>query len=53
MNISNLRKIYHGDFYIFVFLVSTNQRHKKVDIDYSREQGIHDYGWNHSDNGKA
>ena len=34
------KKIYHSDFYL---LVSTNQRHKKLGIDYSREQGIHDY----------
>ena len=40
-------------FLYICFLVSTNQRHKKLDIDYSREQRIHDYGWNHSDNGKA
>ena len=43
MNISNLRKNIPRLFLYTSLIVSTSQRHKKLDIDYSREQGIHDY----------
>ena len=44
INISNLRKNIPR-WYVYIYLlVSANQMHKKLDIDYSREQGIHDYG---------